>query len=214
MVSWLVRKDLLQGLLDNRLELNLIHGTRFLMTQSWSIALETAKYMMDEGLVLDQICWNALVTCCPWQHALKWTMDQRGSSALIAQCGRGGCWQQASQVFFQQPAPDLVTRNALLSAWHKAKRWQRAVDLFGRSPAKRFDSFSFVSSISAIPSWCKASMFLEDMRNGRWNVASNLKALNSMMSIYENFGEAVGNLFVFLLNSAKRKINHFRFILN
>eukprot|EP00435_Cladocopium_sp_Y103_P030552 s1597_g7.t1 len=190
------REAFLRDLRQSRVQPSVVHGTRCLTRcgrgqGAWQMSLEVAAWMRLEGIQLDNICWNALVSCCghgnQWQAALRYPKtDSRGASALISAC-RDGFWKAAQEILgsitWGSIRVDLVTSNAAVSAMDKGKRWEKALLLFDvLKRQKIFDSFTFTSTISscALETWHRARAVLMEMT---WNrVPCNVKTLNAQVS--------------------------------
>ena len=76
--QWL---SFLHDLRHRRVQPSVLHGTRWVTRGGrgpggWRSSLELAEWMRLEGMQLDDICCNALVSCCgngkQWQAGLSW----------------------------------------------------------------------------------------------------------------------------------------------
>jgi hypothetical protein len=86
--QWL---SFLHDLRHSRVQPSVVHGTRCLTRcgrgqGAWQTSLQVADWMRLEGIQLDDICCNALVSCCgngnQWQVGLVW-LETKGKTPLI-----------------------------------------------------------------------------------------------------------------------------------
>ena len=101
------------------------------------------------GVAVDEITYNALISCCEkagrWDTAVAIFESMRSGpakvststcSALIAALEKGGEWERALKIFEEMPAmgcqPNHITYNSLVSACGAGRQWGPALEVYHR----------------------------------------------------------------------------------
>ncbi|CAE8597394.1 unnamed protein product, partial [Polarella glacialis] len=93
----------------------------------------------------------------------------------------GRCWERASRLFQEMPAPDVITFNAMASVWSAAGRWEQAsfqlTEMRRRALQPSLVSYNAAVVAAAYPAggeeglggrqpWQRALQLREDMQHG------------------------------------------------